>query len=698
MKDDYKQYKTKIAKIDSLLRDIIPVGIISFLLYLLFQTGFIGLTGFECTIPYFNSYSLDTDINSWGESIKTLCRSNLLVHIGGYVLFVYILLSAFCVASPIKATPVQYLAGQKMHLYPSTYYTNAKGAQPELHEAMRLMLVSRDLFPWYLLYLYYMIYDFKASLYHGTGAFWVFITLMIGLRLYDHFSSSKLLWDERFSGLRVHLTKDAVMQIDEQTDKLHKWYNRIFYKVRVFGQKSQVFQILGFAFLGLLSFNFIRDVSPPLNYSEVVYKRPATVWTDNSYFALAGLDAPKGITDSYGYGQQRILFHASRWAEYKKKVSVPYTHDVPTIEYSLFKPYEPTQNLAFDTQEIGDWSCLYNLAVKSNTPSCPSKEEVLSLKQKNSMLWKRFQHLADLSAFSMPDHFIDTTYSGQNLIGLVNLHAVYLLDLQSKGRSKQAAQEWIKYMHLYRNMVNSHSNLVNKAVFLIVLNIHTDMLKTLLYNDPHIALMYGNEIKETSFIKDVSFFHAGQMISDDWRVLEPSFLPTMGISENQKRRLISCFKENQQLAELTAMEYFTPRKNRICEGEFPSDFGDQMLLNFFEPGNFVTNIIHNLLMGGVLKGEELIKNMHKTITDLRMATVAIELIRNGVEAKDAQTYLNNMPKEYRNPITSAPFLWNVQKGWLYSPKLEDSSLAPEIMFKVNLRKDGIFTNDSRRWQ
>ena len=686
MKDSYKQYKIKIAKIDSLLWDIVPVGIVSFLLYLLFQTGLIGLTGFECTISYFNSYSLDTDIGSWEESIKALCRSNLLVHIGGYVLFVYILLAALCVASPIKMTPVQYLAGHKMRLYPSTYYTNENGKQPEFHEAIRLMLVSRELFPWYLLYVYYMIYDFETSFYNGTGAFWVVLTLIIGLRLYEYFSSSKLLWDERFSGLRVHLTKNAVTQIEEQANKLHKWYNRIFYKVRIFGQRSQVTQIFGFVFLGILSFNFIRDVSPPLNYSEVVYKRPVAVWTDNSYFALAGLDAPEGIADSYGYGRQRILFHASRWAEYKKNASVPYVHDVPTVKYSLFTPYEPVEKLEFDKQGIEDWSCLYDLDEKSNTQSCPSKEEVLSFRQKNSILWKRFLHLADLSSFSMPDHFIDTTYFSQNLIDLVNLHAVYLLDLQSKVSSEQAVQEWIKYMHLYRKMVNSHSNMVNKAVFLIIFNIHTNVLETLLYNDPQIALMYGNEIREIIFIKDVSFFHAGQMIADDWRVLEPSFLPTIGISANLKKKLMVCFIENQKLAELSAKEHIHRKDNRICDGEFPSDLGELMLKNFLEPGNAITNIIYSLLMGGILKGGDLIDNMHKNITNFKMATVAIELIRNDVRASDVQTYLNNMPQKYWNPITSAPYLWNAQNGWLYSQNLEDSSLAPRITFKVNFRK------------
>jgi hypothetical protein len=687
MEEDYKQYKTKIAKRDSLLWDIVAVWLVATLLSIFFQLDFINLAGFECTIPYLEQYDLDTDIGDWKENVETFCQSNFIVHMGGYVLFVYILLAALCVASPIKATPVQYLVGHKMRLYAGTYYTNAKGEQPELHEAIRLILVSRHLFPWYLLYLYYMIYDFKTSLYNGGGASWVILTLVIGLRLYERFSSSKLLWDERFSGLRIHLTKDAIAQIDEQASKLYKWYNRISYKVEIFGERKQITQILIFVFLGFFSFNFIRDVAPPTNYNEVVYSRPAPAWEDNAYFALAGLDAPEGVTDFYEYGRQRIIFHASRWAEYKKKIPVPYVHDVPTVEYNLFKPYEPVEKLGFDKQEIENWRCLYNLDAKLNMPTCPSMEDVLSLRQSNSTLWQRFQRLADNRVFSMPDHFVDTTYSSQDLIKLVNLHAVYLLDLQSKGYNEKAMQEWVKYMNLYKGMVSAHSVLVDKAIFLIVFKTHADVLETLIYNDPQIAVAYGDEIREAILIKDVSFFRAGQMIVDDWRGIEPLFIPTMGMSANQKRELISCFKENQKLAEWPAKGYFKPRDDRICEAEFPNDLGDQMLKNLLESGNVITNIIHSLLMGGILKGEELIGNMHRNIADFQMANVAMELIRNEVRARDVSSYLNDMPKEYWNPITEEPFLWDEQNGWLYYPNLEDPDLVPNRMFRVNLGKE-----------
>ena len=684
MKDNYKQYKIRMAKSGALSLDIVAIWLIAVLTYIFFQLGFINLTGFECKIPYLEPYG--TDIGEWNKSVEAFCESNFIVRIGGYVLLSYALLSAFCIASPMKSTPIQYLAG-KCKLKASTFFMGMRGKEPEIHEAMKLMLVSRHLFPWYLLFLYHMLYDFKTSLYNGGGSFWVIITLIIGLRLYERFSASELSWDERFSGLRVHLTKGGTAQIDKEASKSHTLLGRIYYKTEMFGERCRVGEILIFAFFGLLSFNFIRDGAPPLDYNKTVYSRPAPSWENNAYFALAGLDAPKKILDSYEYGRQRIIFHSSRWAEYKKKIPLTYVHNVPTVEYNLFQPYEPVENLVFNKQGIENWECLYNLDTKLNMPTCASMEDVLSLRQSNSTLWQRFQSLADYNVFSMPDHFIDTTYSSQNLIILTKLHAVHLLDLQVNGNTEKAVQEWIMYMNLFKKMVNTHSNMVNKAVFLMVFKAHADVLETLLYNDPQIAATYGDEIREVISIKNIFFFRAEDLIADDWRVLEPLFLPTMGMSAHQKRLLISCFKENQKLAKLPAKDYFQARDNKICEAALPNDLNKLLLKNLIESGNVLTNIIHSLLMGGILKGEELIGNMHKNIVNFQMANVAIELMLHDVSSQNAQSYLNEMPKKYWNPITEEPFLWDMQNSWLYYPNPEDPNLVPNRVFRVNLSKE-----------
>ena len=399
---------------------------------------------------------------------------------------------------------------------------------------------------------------------------------------------------------------------------------------------------------------------------------------------MAGLDAPKEIGNFYEYGRQRIIFHAARWAKYKRKIPVPYVHDVPQIEYSLFKPYEPIEKLEFDANEIYNWDCLYNEPLKLDTPDCPSMDEVLALRQRNSVLWQRFLSLGDYKTFSMPDHFIDRTYSAQNIMKLARLHAVHLLDIQAKGYSEKAMEEWVRYMTIYKQMVHNHSTMVGKAIFLILFKTHMNALESLIYNDPQLAVTHNDAIRKAIYIDSVLQFQAGQLIADDWRIISPSFLPTMGMTSHHKKELLSCFNQNQKLAELPAAEYFNQENIRICEAEFRSDFTKQIRDSFLEPGFFVTNLVFGLLIGGVIKGEELIGSMHRNIADIQMANAGIELIRQNIQPQDVQTQLNNMSKNLWNPITEEPFLWDESNGWIYYPNPEDPSLEASRVFRVNL--------------
>lgn len=685
MKEEYKQHKIKMAKSGALAWDIVAVWLITVLLYMLFQSQLISLTGFECAIPYFEPYSPDGEIDSWAENVETFCESNFIVKMGGHVMVCYLFIAALFISSSIRATPVQYLTARVgSGLVVDKYYTTKNGKTPLFHEALHLLIVSRYFFPLFLLYIYFVYHDFKTGLYHG-GALWATIALVIGLKLYEQFNGSNLSWDERFSGLRVNLTKDAIEHLEKQASKSRKWCNRFFYKIEMFFERTQIGNIIFFAVLVIFTFNFVRDINPPENYDEVVYQRTAPVWNDNAYFALAGLDAPQNISDFYEYGRQRVIFHAERWADFKNKIPVPYVHDVPKAKYTLFMPYEPVTELKFDKGSIENWDCLYDFDTRENISVCPSMQDIMALRDKNTALWQRFLTMADYKSFSKPDHFMDKTFDGSNLISLAQLHAAYLVHLQSQGQTDKAVREWIKYTKLYKNMVSTHSGMVMKAVFLVVFNIHKSVLEVLLYNDPTIALSYKDEIEDVINIQDVSFFRAGDLIADDWRELEPIFLPTMGMGANQKRKMMVCFSENQELATMSAEKYMNKTDERICMDEFPDNTNHLMLRALADAGNPVANLIHYLLMGGVLKGDTLIKSMHHGIADFQMAKVAMELISNNINSRDAQHYLDNMPQAYWNPITEKPFLWDQQKGWLYYPNTEDPSLEPNRMFRVNLK-------------
>lgn len=654
---------------------IVLVAVIAVLSFLTHH-HIIELPAFSCQIPVLDNVSGVLDMqDSWDGLVKQVCATNSIIKIAAVITFSYLLLCVLLICSPLKASPVMYFSG--------IYLLNEKEEKPQFNEALKLILFSRNLLPLYFAYFYCYYHNFTLSLHQSANLTFLFSGLVTLLLFIEMFGNSEMTWDERISGLRIHLTEKKEEKLREQIKKQNRWYYRVFHNIG--GPKITI--AISLIFWGCLAINILREGVPPQDYDEVLYKRAAPIWEDNAYFALAGLDAPEGTQDFYEYGRQEVVFNSKRYTSYKKEVGIPYTHEVPEIPFSLYHPDKLANGLTFDSRDLDQWSCLYDMGAKESSPSCVSKEDVLNLIDANLELWRRFRELPTYSSFSIPDLFLESYYSGEDLIGLVKLNNVYILDLQAQGLSKQAMGEWQRYMELYLKMVNTHSSLLDKSVFLVALGGQFSVLETLFYNDPQLAVEYGSEIHELLDINDVAFFGAGEIIANDWRITEPLMLPSLGSVPYQKRLMYKCIEEYQRIAALPAGEYLQMQDYRFCKEQYPTDLNTWLIRSISGPGNFASNMIHNLLMGGMLKGGKIIGNMHKNISDYKMALVAVELIKNKVSSENVQDYLNAMPEAYWNPITKSPFLWDKGKQMLYYANVEDPGLAPSRMFRVKLVSD-----------
>jgi len=671
MNNDLKEQAIKKIKLGATGGELIILVTVIAILFFLTQHHIIELPAFSCQIPILDIVSDTLDMqDSWNGVAKQVCASNFIIKIATVITFPYLFFCVLLIYSPLKASPTMYFSG--------IYLLNEKEEKPEFHEALKLILFSRNLLPLYLAYLYCYHHGFTLTLHQSVNLSFLFAGLATLLLFLETFSNSEMTWDERVSSLRINLTEKKKEKLRKHIKKQNKWYNRAYHKIGV---------TLSLLLWGYLAINVLREEVPPQNYNEVLYKRAAPVWEDNAYFALAGLDAPEDVRNFYEYGRQEIIFNSGRYTRYKKEVGIPYTHKTPESSFSLYHPDNLGDGLALDSHDLNRWDCLYNMNAKENSSSCVNKEDVLNLIDANPELWRRFRELPGHSSFSIPDLLLESYYSGEDLIKLTKLNNVYILDLQAQGHSKQAMNEWQRYVELYLKIVNAHSSLIDKAVFLVVFRAQFSVLETLLYNEPQLAIEYGDRIQKTLNINNVTFFGAGNLIADDWRIIEPWTLPSLGSVPYQKELIYECIEENRRIANLPADEYFQMQDYRLCEEQYPRDPGVWALKSFTEPGNYVSNIIHYLLMGGLPKGGEMIGSIHKTISDFKMTSVAVELIKNEVSSRNVQDYLNTMPEAYWNPITKAPFLWDEDKQMLYYSNLENPDLTPLRTFRVKLVSD-----------
>jgi hypothetical protein len=568
-------------------------------------------------------------------------------------------------------------------LWQGMYLENQRGEKPEFLEALKLILFGNRFIPLYFLYFYFAYYDFSLTLHDQWRIGLLTAFLACALRVMDECHPiSEITWDERVSGLRFKLTEKAQRKFNKRVEKNYKWFStKIAFKL----SKYKIAPITALLVFGFLAFNLVREGSTPENYDQYLYQRPATAWEDNAYFGLAGLDAPAAVQDFYTYGRAKAANDSSKYVAYKKRIGIPFTNDVPNIDHSLAQE-EGAKPIHFINEGDDNWACIFNIeAIKSNQ-TCPAASDALKKIQDNQTLWTRFNTLPDYKNFSIPDQFIDPSYDVTDLLSLAKLKAVSIIDLQNNGQSDAAVSEWARYMKLYLSMVETSSSLVHKATFLVLVTMQFDVIETLLYNEPSLALSHGDTIKQTLDVQNVNAFHADTLIADDWRILEPWWLGAMGRMPYQQRLTYACFEENKRIADLPAKQFFEKKGHDMCPEQYPEDYN--ILKAFVQPGDPVTNIIQNIIMGGIVKGYGLIQNMHYQIADFKMATLGINIIQKDIRSEDTQDYLNASPENLQNPLTQLPFLWDEREGKIYYEDPDSTAKKSHRAFhlKTNLKK------------
>lgn len=669
MWDERKQRKIDYIKRNGLSVDIFSIFLATWLIWHA-SIGFQLINPFDhCSPEIFIPHGVDEN-DGLIKAAWNMCANAVGAKILLCVMLVYVSLCAALIASPLKSTPALYFSG--------IYFMDEEGRRPSLLSSIRLMLFSRYFLPVYMGLLYAFLHDFTLNVNELWSINILVITLFSALQLFERVYNPELTWDERVSGLRFHFTEKKHASIDKQFKRYHKKFYDPFDGIFYFINRLMIFEILMFIILAYFAFNVLRERSPPPDYFEVVYKRDAPIWEDNAYFGLAGLDAPKDIYDHYEYGREKVIFHAARYADFLEKIAIPYTHPVPHISYSLFQPDKEEQKSDFDKDNFEDIDCLYDLEMQANNSSCPPIETTRDVMNKNKLIWNRFKTIVNYHNFTIPDHDLNEGFDNSLFINLVKLNAAYMLYLQAKNEEDRAMQEWLRYTKLYLQMASTRTNLVNKASFLVALNIQMKALEALLYHDPDLAQRYGDEIQDLLNIKALEYFQMDALMADDWRLLEPQIWMLSGGS-NYRNEIYKCFEENKRIVHLSPAEIL--KADKFCKTGLNED---ELWLSLQQSGIFFTNLTYNFLRHGLDKGVSLVKNAQHKIVEFRMISAAIELIRNKVPSGAAQGYLNALPENLQDPFNNQPFMWDAENQKIYYTTLKGTDDERTFRFKVKL--------------
>lgn len=650
--------------------ELSAIVVIIYAVYFCLTHGFFGLGAPQCQNFLLQMPSEISDItNTAARPWQQLCTFAAAIEFSLAFIIPYLLICIFMISSRLKTTPACYMMG--------LYFTNKDAGRPSLREASIMVLGNVTVLPIILCLMYWKVSGAGYSLDAILNITYLLLAYLYVVGVYQLWSKDELTLNEKISGLRVQLSQKSYAKIKAQNSKGRAWFYILSHYCNI------VFITTIAAIFIIMAFNIMRQGKAPADYEAYLYHRAPMQWQDNAYFALAGLDSPLDVEDSYAYGRERSAYEARIFSAFKSNANLPYEENIPESSLGVFDPKVIQKNEVIGFDNIGNFDCLINMRARGDATSCPAKEEVLDLISKNQILWQRFLAVADYTNFSVPDTSISEAVNNNLLINLSKMHSVYVLDLLYSGKEQRAVQEWHRFMLLYRKMISAPTNIPQKATYMGALKGKLRLLEVMLYNAPEIAITYKDEIIEAVDISGIDEFRAGYVIVDDWRSIEPLFIQSLGVNIHQRNKLYACFMENKVIADLAPSDFFKTDQTQICQNAMPKDV-DILSYSFFEPGNLITNIIYNLLSAGTSKNRNFLAVMHHLVAESKMAMVAVDIINKKIHPSEISVYLEDSPKMLYNPIMQKPFSWDEKQSCLYYQNPIEDDLQNPHEYTVNI--------------
>lgn len=404
-----------------------------------------------------------------------------------------------------------------------------------------------------------------------------------------------------------------------------------------------------------------RDPEVDPNYIPAFYHNQTQIWEGNGYLALQGLNAPADF-NFYTYGQQKVFAAFSQQQAYKKalKVSIPPTYPIPDIiTDTLFLNSPESAQLRLEDMPFSK-PCRYITTEETNpVKPCLTPEQLKKNIQKNRILWERFNTLPDYKVFSTIPFGMESFYHSSDLIQLSGWKAGEILETAAAGDPEQALLEWRRFTKLYRTMLSTHDSFVFKAIIMVVENNHRDVYDKLLRYHPELS-RHVNDIAAEFPIHSLAPQLASAFWSDEWAQMEESIVkmtyeegpqkskPALRMSTDMHNRLYQCAnKWRDYTKNRVAGTFFTGRDSQLCNDLFPNvaDGGEMIKVFFTMTGNPISNIVHILLVGGSLKGQELIGNLYKDDLEWEMSLLGTRIINEKIPPEQIPAYIQRYASE-----------------------------------------------------
>jgi len=360
----------------------------------------------------------------------------------------------------------------------------------------------------------------------------------------------------------------------------------------------------------------------------------------NVFVAWAGMHAPAGTRDLEAYGRRALRGDVDREHELRFEGDV--------------------SGICYEQARMGGAECLGIAGIQA-------------LARDNKELLRRYRNLyhGSYQSYSVGDLFwMDGVYY-QDAIKMQQVLAAGWIDLARRGRGDLALQEWALNMRWLQAMLSGKNTMIGQAVLMVTYGIHLGVLPVLLDQDDALLEQYEPVLTKLLMRDFFAIWDVKKTMQAEYNIWDVTDQEVKQNTRGVVRRLLGSvfYKSNDTrnkfyefARDSVALSEVPPAQLSSAVQRYKSQYDQHYDCTSLEGFLFCfPNITGNLLLGGILKGQDLFMSGHKMTARHWMLLLWMKAKRRGVAAADMAAFLQESDPVFYNPFTDAPFEWDAEK-------------------------------------
>ena len=320
-----------------------------------------------------------------------------------------------------------------------------------------------------------------------------------------------------------------------------------------------------------------------------------------------------------------------------------------------------------------DFDCWIDDTIEKTTSNCASTERIKSLIVANKTLIARYKDIQTMQ------HWQGQTYGGgQTFIDLNQLLAAEIKVDIAEGKTELAYQKWYANYLFVNRLLNTQTNMIGRAIFLVMQGLSLNSLDAMLHQSPELITVHQDELLHLLPPKGLNEQSLISMLKAEYHFSENAFIKIQSADPKFhanyiRNRIYHVHQDILKEARKTPF-LFEDSKNRLHE-KYHYGPGDSIHLNWLNPLN---SLLSKMATRHAFSGFNLVGSMHTKSTQVKLLNLSIQIRAQSIADKDIRAFLIRAGRNYYNPFTNKPASWDAVKRVLYVNDLEDKKRRVEV--------------------